>query len=181
MSWIALKMLTGDRAKFFGIVLGLTFASLLITQQGSIFCGLMCRTPGQIFDITGADLWVMDANVRYIDDIKPMIENDLYRVRGVDGVYWAVPLYKGTGRAKLNTVNRQGKPVEVIEQVILLGVDDISMVGAPRKLFVGSLADLRQPDAVIVDKVGLRKLFPGQGGESAENAVELKKFLGREL
>ena len=48
MSWIALKMLTGDKAKFFGIVMGLTFAALLITQQGSIFCGLMLRTAGQV-------------------------------------------------------------------------------------------------------------------------------------
>ena len=106
MSWIALKMLMGDRAKFFGIVLGLTFAALLITQQGSIFCGLMLRTAGQITDITGADLWVMDPNVRYIDDVKPMIENNLYRVRGVEGVHWAVPLYKGNARAKLNTDRR---------------------------------------------------------------------------
>ncbi len=82
MAWIALKMLTGDRAKFFGIVMGLTFAALLITQQGSIFCGLMLRTCGQIGDITGADLWVMDPNVRFIDDLKPMIETNLYRVRG---------------------------------------------------------------------------------------------------
>ena len=60
MYWIALKMLVGDRAKFLGIVLGLTFAAALITQQGSIFCGLMLRTCAQITDITGADLWVMD-------------------------------------------------------------------------------------------------------------------------
>src|SRR6478609_9659960 len=136
MSWIALKMLVGDRAKFFGIVLGLTFASLLITQQGSIFCGLMCRTAGQIYDITGADLWVMDANVRYIDDVKPMTESSLYRVRGVDGVQWAVPLYKGNARAKLNSVgfDRQEKryrTFEVIEQVIMVGLDDSSLVGAP--------------------------------------------------
>ncbi len=95
MGWIALKMLVGDRAKFLGIVLGLTFSALLITQQGSIFCGLMLRTCGQITDITGADLWVMDPTVRYIDDVKPMLENSLYRVRGVEGVLWAVPLYKG--------------------------------------------------------------------------------------
>ena len=63
MSWIALKMLMGDRAKFLGIVMGLTFSALLIMQQGSIFCGLMRRTAGQILDITGADLWVMDPNV----------------------------------------------------------------------------------------------------------------------
>ena len=75
--------------------MGLTFAALLITQQGSIFCGLMFRTAGQISDITGADLWVMDANVRYIDDVKPMIENNLYRVRGVEGVRVGGPALQG--------------------------------------------------------------------------------------
>jgi putative ABC transport system permease protein len=185
MSWIALKMLTGDKAKFLGIVMGLTFAALLITQQGSIFCGLMLRTAGQITDITGADLWVMDANVRYVDDVKPMIENSLYRVRGVEGVEWAVPLYKGMGRAKLTTTGPDGKAQQVIEQVILLGLDDASLVGAPRRLWVGDYGRLREPDAVIVDKVGLRKLFPGQGGEAPrtpeEDAVFLRRFVGREM
>ena len=104
MYWIALKMLVGDRAKFLGIVLGLTFAAALITQQGSIFCGLMLRTCAQITDISGADLWVMDPSVRFIDDTKPMLEANLQRVRGVKGVKWAVPLYKGNGRAKLTFV-----------------------------------------------------------------------------
>jgi putative ABC transport system permease protein len=180
MAWIALKMLIGDRAKFYGIVLGLTFSALLITQQGSIFWGLMLRTSAQITDITGADLWVMDPTVRFIDDVKPMIENNLYRVRGVDGVLWAVPLYKGLGRAKLNTTDPKGQRMTVIEQVILLGLDDSSMVGAPQKILVGNLSDLRKPDAVIVDKVGLRKLFPGQNGENSD-AVGLVRFLGRDL
>ncbi len=95
MSWIALKMLVGDRAKFLGIVMGLTFAALLIMQQGSIFCGLMCRTAGQIADISGADLWVMDPNVAYIDDGKPMLESNLYRVRGVQGVLLGRPPVQG--------------------------------------------------------------------------------------
>src|SRR3954451_24067685 len=114
MSWIALKMLVGDRPKFYGIVMGLTFAALLITQQGSIFCGLMLRTAAQVTDITGADLWVMDPAVRFIDDVKPMLENNLHRVRGVSGVRWAVPLYKGLGRAKLNTINPKGERETVI-------------------------------------------------------------------
>ncbi len=181
MSWIALKMLTGDKSKFFGIVLGLTFAALLITQQGSIFCGLMSRTAGQVFDIRGADLWVMDPNVRFIDDVKPMMETNLYRVRGVPGVLWAVPLYKGNARAKLVTQGfaydpETGDPIrdargdykrrtdEVIEQVILLGLDDGSLVGAPppSRILAGRLADLRRPEAVIVDFTRLRKLYPGE-------------------
>ena len=37
-------MLTGDRAKYLGIVAGVTFAALLIAQQASIACGLLLRT-----------------------------------------------------------------------------------------------------------------------------------------
>ena len=107
MGWVALKMLTGNRAKFFGIILGVTFAALLIAQQASIFCGLMLLTTSQIRDIQGAEIWVMDANVQFIDDIKPMSEVELYRVRGVKGVDWAVHLYKGLSRARLQDGNFQ--------------------------------------------------------------------------
>ena len=180
MSWIALQMLTGDRAKFFGIVMGLTFAALLITQQGSIFCGLMLRTAGQVADTTGADLWVMDRNVLHVDDVKPMIQNNLYRVRGVEGVLWAVPFYKGTARAKIDNV--QGTPRQVIEQVILLGLDDSSMVGAPPRdrILEGRLEDLRKPDAVFIDNNRLQKLFPGLPPDSYKRE-NYYKFLGKEL
>ena len=109
MSRVAIKMLTGDGAKFAGIVLGLTLPALLITQQGSIFCGIMLRTAAQISDISGADLWVMDVTVRYVDDVKPMIQDSLYRVRGVDGVLWAVPSTRDSGPGWRSTTGRRGK------------------------------------------------------------------------
>ncbi len=154
MSWVALKMLTGDRAKYFGIVFGITFAALLIAQQSSIFCGLMWMTTSQIQDVRGADIWVMDKNVQYIDDIKPMSENELYRVRGVPGVAWAVRLYKGLTRARMADGNFQ--------QIILLGLDDATLVGAPEEIVTGALADLRRPDGVIVDERGYRQMWPGE-------------------
>jgi putative ABC transport system permease protein len=179
MGWIALKMLVGDRAKFFGILLGLTFAALLITQQGSIFCGLMLRTCGQVTDITGADLWVMDPTVRYIDDVKPMLENSLYRVRGVEGVLWAVPLYKGQARVKINPDVATGKRAAVIEQVILLGLDDSTLVGAPpeHRILAGSLRDLRLPDAIFVDSDRLTKLYPDEKWDELPKLG--KAFYGR--
>jgi len=154
MSWIALKMLTGDRSKYFGIIFGVTFASLLIAQQGAIFCGLMLRTSSQIYDISGADIWVMDPGMQFVDDIKPLSDNELYRVRGVSGVKWAVRLYKGIARSRFS----DGK----FQQFILLGLDDATMVGAPREMVVGSLADLRKPDAVIMDEGGYKYLWPGE-------------------
>lgn len=152
MSWIALKMLTGNRGKYLGIILGISFASLLIAQQASIFCGLMLQTSGQIRDIQGADIWVMDPNVQFSDDIKPMSENDLYRVRGVSGVSWAVRLFKGLTRSRLEDGNFQ--------QTILLGLDDATLVGAPPRMLLGNILDLRKPDAVIMDIEGYKLLWP---------------------
>ena len=152
MLWIAWKMLIGNRAKYLGIVFGVAFAALLIAQQSSIFCGLMALTVSQILDVEGAGVWVMDPKVKYVDDVKPMADTHLYRVRGVPGVDWAVRLYKGIARARLEGGS--------YEQVILLGLDDATFIGAPLNMIEGSIDDLRAPDAVIMDVVGYRKLWP---------------------
>lgn len=54
MNFIALKTLFGDRAKY--IVIGLTFASLLITQQSAIFAGMMSRTFSFLTDVGLPDI-----------------------------------------------------------------------------------------------------------------------------
>jgi putative ABC transport system permease protein len=154
MNWIAFKMLTGNRGKYLGIILGIAFATLLIAQQASIFCGLMLQTSGQIRDIQGADIWVMDPNVQFSDDIKPLSDSDLYRVRGVPGVSWSVRLYKGLTRSRLADGNFQ--------QTILIGLDDATLVGAPPNMILGNLFDLRKPDAVIMDLEGYQLLWPGE-------------------
>ena len=154
MSWIALRMLTGNRGKYYAIIFGIAFACMLMAQQASIFVGLMRNTTSQIRDIQGADIWVMEPSVQFVDDITPLSDNDLYRVRGVPGVAWAVRLYKGLARGQF----REGK----FKQFIVLGLDDATFVGAPRQMLVGSLADLRRPDAVIIDEFGYRFLWPGQ-------------------
>ena len=82
MNFIALKMLFGDRVKFIGIVIGLPFASLLITQQAAIFTGIMTRTFSFLLDVGLPEVWVVDPRVKYIDDIKPMDDDAYLKVRG---------------------------------------------------------------------------------------------------
>ena len=154
MMWIAWKMLIGNRVKYLGIVFGVVFAALLIAQQSSIFCGLMSLTISQIRDTEGPDIWVMDRNVQYVDDIKPLSDTELFRVKSVPGVEWAVRFYKGLGRARIQEGNYQ--------QMILLGLDDATLVGAPAGVFMGSIADLRKPDAVIMDDAGYKRTWPGE-------------------
>jgi putative ABC transport system permease protein len=149
-------MLTGDTFKYLFMIFAIAFATLLMTQQASIFWGLMINTTSQIRDVEGADIWVMDPNVRFVDDVKPLSENDTFRVRGVPGVKWAVRFYKGQARARFADGNFQ--------QFILLGVDDATLVGAPRpnKMILGTLGDLRIPDACVMDEAGYRYLWPGE-------------------
>jgi putative ABC transport system permease protein len=164
MLWIALKMLTGDRAKYLGILAGVTFAALLIAQQASIMCGLLLRTTSTIQDVADVDIWVMDADVAFIDELKPLVEEDLYRVKSVPGVDWAVKFYKGQGRIKLDA-GRNPQDAEVkglYQQAIVLGLDDDTLVGAPREMVVGTLGALREPDAVIMDEAGFKYLWPNE-------------------
>ncbi len=145
MNSVALKMLMGDRAKYVGILIGLTFASLLITQLSSTFVGLMTRTFGFITDASQADIWVMDQKVLFIDDVKPLQDTMLSRVRGIEGVQWAVPLYKGLVKARLENGSFQTCNV--------LGLDDATMIGGPPYVTTGKLEDLRRNEAVIVDEL----------------------------
>lgn len=43
-----------------------------------------------------------------------------------------------------------------------MGIDDATLVGAPRVMLHGTLADLRKPRAVVVDEPGYMYLFPGE-------------------
>ncbi|PYV92001.1 MAG: ABC transporter permease, partial [Acidobacteria bacterium] len=87
-------------------------------------------------------------------EINALTDNDLYRIRSVSGVKWAVPLFEGQPRAKA--------PDGKFRVVILLGLDDATLVGAPRKMILGAAEDLRQPDAAIIDEAGYRFFFPNQ-------------------
>ncbi len=156
MYGIALKMLIGDKAKYIGMILSLSFSALIITQQAAIFIGLIRRTYGLITDTNQADIWVMDNNIEMIDDINPLRETELYRVRSVNGVAWAVPFFKGLIRARL--------PNGHFQTCNLIGLDDSSLIGGPPTMLEGRLEDLRGPDAVIVNKVGAEdKLAKSQG------------------
>jgi putative ABC transport system permease protein len=148
MNHIALKMLMGDTGKYIGIIMGLTFASLIMTQQPAIFLGLMARSYSFISDVGLPDIWVMDSKVQFVDDIKPLQDTELYRVRGISGVEWAMPLYKGLLKARLTD--------GTFQTCIVVGLDDATLIGGPPLMLEGQIVDLRRSDGVIVDIDGAR-------------------------
>jgi ABC-type antimicrobial peptide transport system, permease component len=161
VDFVALQMLLGDRAKYLGLIFAVAFSTFLMSHQSSIFAGIMNRTTSQIMDVPDANLWVMDPKTQYFDEVKALTTNDLYRVRGAPGIAWAVPLFKGTPRAKAFDGN--------FRVVIMLGVDDSTLVGAPRNMALGSVDGLRLPETVIIDRVGYEFFFPNQPYQLGKN------------
>jgi putative ABC transport system permease protein len=48
------------------------------------------------------------------------------------------------------------------KQFSLVGIDEQTFVGGPARMILGNLSDLRQADAIILDKRGFNFLFPNQ-------------------
>ncbi len=145
---LALKMLYGDVAKFVMLLGGLTFCALLMTQQSGVFCGLMLWTTSTLRNIK-VPVWVCDAKVEQVNEVVPMRDIEVSRVRSVEGVDWAVPLYWGLISARL----RDGS----FQPIQLTGLDSATLMGRPVKMTAGNVEDLRLPNAVVVDQIAIKK------------------------
>ena len=164
MIWIAIRMLTGDRQKFFGLVFGIAFSTLLITQQLTIFVNLLERGASGVYNVDAADVWVMDPVSRTTDVNFPMPSTALDRVRSVPGVAWAVPHL----RAGASVRTKEGD----LEGVSVIGVDDTTLIGLPKAMVEGSRAVLEQPDTVVIDDVGAIRMF-AEGDNPIGERLEL--------
>lgn len=149
MFHLALKMLVGDKAKFFMLLGGLFFAALLMTQQCAVFFGLLSWTTSHLSNIR-SKIWVVEAKVEQVNELKPLRDTDVSRVRSVPGVAWAVPLYVNILQARLSDGN--------FKPILCVGLDSASLVGRPAEMLSGKLEDIRLPNSVIVDDLALQRL-----------------------
>jgi len=149
VNYVALKMLFGDRAKYLMLLCGLTFAVMLIVQQGSIFWGLMMWSQASITNLN-VPIWVTDPGIAQVDEVKPLADTAVDRVRSVDGVEWAVPLYKGLLRARL----ANGE----YHQIMLTGLESATLIGRPAEVLEGRFEDILQPDAVVLDQWAVERM-----------------------
>jgi len=58
-------------------------------------------------------------------------------------------------------VAERGDSGGILQGAIAIGVDSQSLAGLPERVVMGSLADLRAPDAVAIDRAGYLLLWPG--------------------
>jgi len=149
MFGLALKMLFGDTAKYLMLVAGLFFATFLIVQQASVFCGLMRWTTSTLKNVP-APIFVVEERVEQINETNPLRDTDVSLVRSVSAVRWAFPLYSGIQRVRVTDGS--------FKTVQLLGIDSSSLAGAPARMKQGKLEDLRIPNTVIIDELATTRL-----------------------
>lgn len=151
MLWIAIRMLTGDAQKFYGLLFGIGFSTLLITQQMTIFVNLIERGASGVFNAPEAQVWVMDPVSRTTEVNYAMPSTALDKVRSVEGVEWAVPHL----RAVANVRTKEGD----LEGVAVIGVDDATLIGLPKRMASADKSVLFAPDSVVIDDVGVTRMF----------------------
>ncbi|MFM7379102.1 MAG: ABC transporter permease [Erythrobacter sp.] len=151
MLWIAIRMLTGDAQKFYGLLFGIGFSTLLITQQMTIFVNLVERGASGVYNAPEAEVWVMDPVSRTTDVSYAMPGTALDKVRAIPGVEWAVPHL----RAQANVRTKAGD----LEGVAVIGVDDATLIGLPKRMATSDKNVLFAPDTVVIDDVGVTRLF----------------------
>ncbi|MCK0127212.1 ABC transporter permease [Erythrobacter sp. F6033] len=151
MLWIAIRMLTGDAQKFYGLLFGIAFSTLLITQQLTIFVNLIERGASGVFNAPEAEVWVMDPVSRTTDVNYAMPSTALDEVRSVPGVEWAVPHLRAVASVRTGTGDLEG--------VAIIGVDDATLIGMPENMVTETKGVLSQPDAVVIDDGGVFNLF----------------------
>jgi putative ABC transport system permease protein len=159
MIWYALKMLLGDPVKYAGLIFGIAFSTLLITQQATIFGWLAGSAANPIINVAEAQVWVMDNRVRTIAQPIAMADAALERVRGVKGVAWAAPYFSSGASAQ----TRDGRVVSLT----LIGLDPQSFVGAPRDATLQALQSLRAPGALMLDVQTVGRIWPGISPQEA--------------
>lgn len=139
---LAFKLLVNDRAKFFAVLVGITFAVFLMIEMTSLFAGILLRSSSTVTNI-GADVWVMDPAVNTVANSIGMPDYVLDAVRSIQGVRYAVPLYSGGALVKL--------PNGAYQSVSVIGLDDATLFGRPR-LLQGNIQNIYAENGFIVVK-----------------------------
>lgn len=148
MFYIALKMLMGDRAKYTGLLLGITFTAFLVSFAAAYFAGFMTRGFALITENGATDVWVMDPAVNSVEQTINMPDSALDRVRSVPGVRYAMPLTLKEADARF--------PNGRFQSFQVIGVDGATLAGAPALSNGDRPTVLRRPYAAIVDPGGTR-------------------------
>ncbi len=166
---LARRNLLYDRVRLAVTLTGIVFAVVLIVVELGLFVGFTVTTSN-VIDHSGADLWVTSKHVPYIELGVPFSERKLYQVKAVPGVADAEKFILRWTQWK----RADGRT----ESVQIVGFNPDRPLGGPWNLVEGSVADLKQPDAIIIDEIYRNKLGVERTGQVFEISGYRARLVG---
>ncbi|MBP7868157.1 MAG: FtsX-like permease family protein [Acidobacteria bacterium] len=166
-SLTAFRMVVHDRASTAGALLGVVAIVFLVGQQLSILFGLL-NYMSVLVDHSGADAWIMSANLRNADAGNLVSGRYLDRAIGLAEVEWAEPVLIGSGLFKTTDGS--------FESVRVVGVRRPRLAGGPWAFEKEDERALLDLESVTVDRLDLAKLgnpLPGQVTEIGDRRVRV--------
>src|ERR1700733_13770275 len=156
---LARRNLLHDKVRLTVTLTGIVFAVVLIVVGLGLFVGFTVTTSS-IIDKSNVDLWVVSKHTPYIEQGSAFSERKLYQVLATPGVASAEKYIVRFAQWKT--------PDGAEESVQAVGFHPYSGVGGPGNVVAGNLADLKTPDAVMVDELYKKKLGVTKVGEVFE-------------
>jgi len=166
---LARRNLIHDKVRLAVTLTGIAFSVVLMAVQWGLFRGFSTSTSGLI-DHSGADIWVTAKNTAYLEQAIPYNERKYYQVLATPGVGKAIKYLVRWATWK--------QPGGRAESVAIVGCDPDAAMGTPFDLVAGDAQQLKQPNAVIIDRIYADKLDAHRVGDMAEINEYRAKVVG---
>jgi putative ABC transport system permease protein len=156
---LARRNLFHDRVRLAVTLTGIAFSVVLMVVQWGLFQGFSTSTTS-IIDHSGADLWIAAKDTAYLEQAVPFNERKYYQVLATPGVAQAVKYIVRWSMWK--------QPGGRAESVAIVGCDPDAPFGGPFNLVEGDAQQLKQPNAIIIDRIYADKLDAHKLGDMVE-------------
>ena len=156
---LARRNLFHDKVRLAVTLTGIAFSVVLMVVQWGLFRGFSLSTTN-VIDHSGADLWMTARNTSYLEQALPFNERKYYQVLATPGVAKAAKYIVHWAIWK--------EPDGHSESVAIVGCDPDVPLGVPWGMVAGDAQQLKQPNAVIVDRIYVGKLGAPAIGSRAE-------------
>ncbi|MBW4653028.1 MAG: ABC transporter permease DevC [Kaiparowitsia implicata GSE-PSE-MK54-09C] len=158
---LALLNLVHERTRLIVAIAGVAFAVILVFMNLG-FLGSLSKTASLFYQEMNADIFLISPQALEITTTKPFPIERVYQAAGVRGVERAMPLYVGYLQWR-NPETRQSRAVfafgfNLNDPLFLL----------PELQEPQTLATLRQPDTVLIDRLSRPEYGPLEPGTETE-------------
>jgi putative ABC transport system permease protein len=156
---LARRNLFHDRVRLAVTLTGIAFSVVLMVVQWGLFRGFSSSTTN-VIDHSNADIWVTARNTAYLEQALPFNERKYYQVLATPGVAQATKYIVHWAIWK--------EPDGHSESVAIVGCDPDVPLGRPWNMVAGDAQQLKEPNAVIVDRIYVAKLGAAAMGSRSE-------------